>query len=149
MANRDYIQFQYQHEKKPVRLFARVNIGAAGAPTLQAWTPSSGGGGTYAAAVTGGYRGIKSITRNGTGDYTLTLQDAFQQMFDWDVAFIAATTLKAAAPLVSAFTTGTNVGTSTGGTFRFVCQSAQGTAADPASGEIMLIRLELGDSTSY
>jgi hypothetical protein len=148
MANRFLQQFRFGFEKMPVDVYAVINIGASGAPTLEAWTPSTGGGGSYAAAQSTGFRGVKSIVRNGTGDYTLTLQDSYQRLVGFDVTFQSATTAKAVAPIVSIQGTGTTLGTSTGGTIRFFTQSAANTAADPASGEVMLIHVALQNSTA-
>lgn len=148
MANRNLTQFAYGFEKMPVQLDAYITIGSTGAATLKYWVPAAGGGGAYASAPTGGYRGIASIARNTTGDYTITLQDTYQRLLGWDVKFQAATTGTAVAPIVSLCTTTTNVATSTGGTVRFKTQSATGTAADPASGEIMYVSLRLSNSSA-
>lgn len=49
-------------EKEVKDLYARVTIGASGAPTLaEGW-------------------GIASIVNNGTGDYTITLQDKYPSL---------------------------------------------------------------------
>jgi len=56
MANRDFKNFQAA-ERQVKRLYMKATIGATGAPTL----------------VTDDSLGIKSIARNGAGDYTVTL----------------------------------------------------------------------------
>ena len=55
MANRDFKNFQAA-ERQVKRLYMKATIGATGAPTL----------------VTDDSLGIKSIARNGAGDYTIT-----------------------------------------------------------------------------
>jgi hypothetical protein len=75
MANRNYTEYRRSHEKYPVDIFVNLLGTGAAAPTLQKWT-----GTALAAAPTGGYRGAKSITRSGTGDYILTLQDNFNRL---------------------------------------------------------------------
>ena len=56
MASRDFKNFQAA-ERAVKRLYMKATIGASGAPTL----------------VTDDSLGVKSIARNGTGDYTITL----------------------------------------------------------------------------
>lgn len=148
MANRWFNQFNYTVDKGVVNLFGVVNIGATGAPTLQQWKPSVGGGGTYAAAVTGGFRGVKSITRTTTGVYVVTFQDTFQRVMSYGIVFQAPTSTTPAAPIVTLQTTGTNVGSLTSPQVTFNCQSATGSLADPASGEIMLLNFVLQNSTA-
>jgi hypothetical protein len=84
MANRNYQQRFYSHEKYPVRIFCNLLGTGATAPTLQKWT-----GTALATAGTGGYRGVKSIARNGTGDYTITFQDNFQRLLDFNCKVVA------------------------------------------------------------
>ena len=55
MANRDFKDFQAA-EREVKRLYLKATIGASGAPTL----------------VAADSLGIKTIARNGTGDYTIT-----------------------------------------------------------------------------
>lgn len=61
MSNRRFNQFRLQLEKKVVDLYAKVTIGATGAPTL----------------VTAYSKGIASIARNSAGNYTVTLDDKY------------------------------------------------------------------------
>lgn len=56
MANRDFKNFQAA-EREVKRLYMKATIGGTGAPTL----------------VAADSLGIKTIVRNGTGDYTITL----------------------------------------------------------------------------
>lgn len=68
--NRLYNQFRLALEKKIVDLYARVTIGAAGAPTL----------------VASASKGIQSITRNSAGLYTIVLQDKYVGLLHFSVA---------------------------------------------------------------
>ena len=56
MANRDFKDLQAA-EREVKRLYLKATIGASGAPTL----------------VAADSLGVKTIVRNGTGDYTITL----------------------------------------------------------------------------
>lgn len=146
MANRDFIDKAYALVKGKVELFAVVNIGASGAPTLQQWAAGANGG-TYSAAGSGGWQGIKSITRNSTGNYTLVLQDPYLRLLPGSqIGFQPAAAGTAVAPIAQIQTTSTNVGSSTSPQVTFQCQSAAGSAADPASGEVMLVQLILQNS---
>lgn len=131
MANRMMRQFRYGFQAKPCDLFAKITIGASGAPTLVT------AGGVSA--------GIKSITRNGAGDYTLTFSDGYKTFLFMDAMFQSASGIPA-APSVGL--KGAPVpGTASGGTVRFVCSTAGGGAAtDPGSGETMYLHLVLNDS---
>lgn len=60
MGNRNYQQFQGTMERGVVKLFAKVTFGESGAPTLD-----------KAAS-----RGIRSVARTDTGDYTFTFGTA-------------------------------------------------------------------------
>lgn len=124
MANRQFTQFSYQMEKAVVNLFAQVAIGASGAPTMNAAKS----------------KGVKSIARNGAGDYTLTLQDSYYALLGFDLSFVVATV--PASPNVSIKTDSV---TSVPGSIRFIC-STGGVATDPASGEIMKICVRLSNS---
>ena len=62
MANRRLEQFHYSYEKAPVRVFAQVAIGAAGAPTL-----------------TRGL-GVSSVSRTSEGLYRVVLTDKFNRL---------------------------------------------------------------------
>lgn len=65
MANRRFrSQFRFGHEAMVVDLYAKIAIGAAGAPTLNA--PLS--------------KGIASVVRNSAGSYTITLQDRYTRL---------------------------------------------------------------------
>ena len=64
--NRWFNQFFFSLEKKKIVLFGKVAIGASGAPTLN-----------VAAS-----KGIASIAKNSTGNYTITLQDQYVDLFN-------------------------------------------------------------------
>jgi archaellum component FlaG (FlaF/FlaG flagellin family) len=76
MAGRHFNQFSYSLEKMPVSINAVVDGNGVTSAILQQISPS----GAYSAAGTGGFRGVKSVTRNGVGDWTIKLQDNYQRL---------------------------------------------------------------------
>lgn len=133
MANRWFNQFQNTLDKGIVELHGRVSIGASGAPTLQKMTAAE----TYATASSNGYAGIKSITRNSAGDYTIVTQDKYVRFISVIVIFITPTTGVPAAPSVAV-----KAMNATTPTINIVCSDLETPAAtDPASGETMLIKI--------
>lgn len=164
MANRTFNTQQMSLAKKVVHLFPVVSVGAAGAVTLKkrnfsavgaATTPSSSLG---TAPTTGvGYAcgdgaGVKSITRNSAGDWTLTLSDSYQYLLGAKIAQISNTSGTNAAGIngIAVNTTTTAVGTNTslgsGGVVRVVLFAGT-TATDPANGDTVTLHLILGDAT--
>jgi hypothetical protein len=141
MANRNFSTNGLSLEKKTVTLWLRVAIGATGAPTLQAWNAASK---SWVSAPTGGWAGVKSITRNSAGKYTIVLQDKYTKILAAWVGFICDAA--PAAGSTHAFSTGTDPTTAGGGTVIVQCRNNSGTATDPASGEVMTVEIELGDS---
>lgn len=65
MANRRFNQFRYSLENAMCDIYAKVAIGAAGAPTLDVAKS----------------KGVASIVRDSAGLYTVTLSDAYVDLF--------------------------------------------------------------------
>lgn len=107
-----------------------ITIGASGAPTISPQTS----------------KGIKSITRNSAGDYTVTFQDSYQRLLSFNAHTQNATGISGAGQ-VNVKTAGTNVTTQGAGTVEFVC-STGGTATDPASGDTLYVNFTLSNSTA-
>lgn len=118
MANRMWTQFRYSLEKAPVDVFITLTGAGASAPTLNSWT-----GTAVATAGSGGYKGVKSVTRNGVGDYTITFQDTYNRLLGFDfvpLSIDGATASAAANCWIKAVSP-----TATGGaTVRFVTYGA-------------------------
>lgn len=74
MANRYFKQHTYSFEQDLVTIYGRFVVGSTGAVT--------------SGTVKGG--GIASVVRNGTGDYTITLQDQFNKLMEAKVWFASA-----------------------------------------------------------
>jgi hypothetical protein len=133
MANRFFNQFSMSLEKNPVTLWAKVAIGATGAPTLDAVNS----------------KGVKSISRTSAGLYVLTLgtgsaTDIYNRIFFASHRFFLAAGAPA-APLmhVKAQAVATN-GTVT---VQFLAPDGT-TATDPASGEELWLEFKLKNSTA-
>lgn len=128
MANRWFQQFRFSLEKKVVDLYGQVAIGATGAPTLSVVNS----------------KGIKSIVRNGVGKYTITLQDTYQRLLDFNLTDLNAAGIPAAGAvgLVSAA-----VNTLAAPTVVFQLSNA-GSATEAASGDVLYFQVSLSDTTA-
>lgn len=109
-------------------MFAKVTIGAAGAPTLVTSNQS---------------KGFASISRSAAGKYDVTLQDAYYKFFGCHVTFETDGS-GPAAPDTSVYDQAV---TDNPGTFSILCQNG-GVDTDPASGEVMYIHLVVGNSSA-
>ncbi len=129
MANRNYrSQFNYSWSAQPVTLRMKVSIGAAGAPTIAAGTSM----------------GVTSITRNSAGDYSILLANPYASLMSAHVMFNSGASAPA-APLVNIESEA--VATLAAPILRLQCRDIAAAAADPASGEIMLIEMILNNSS--
>ena len=122
-------QFSYGFAGQAVKLRATVSIGASGAPTISS---TSG-------------MGIASMTRNGAGDYSILLTDAFQSLLDLSVVSNSGTSAPA-APNVNIRSNA--VSTAAAPTLRIQMRDLTGAAADPANGEVLTISIELNRSST-
>lgn len=102
-------------------LFAKITIGGTGAPTL-----------------TTGY-GITSISRTSAGLYVLTLDDTYASLKFFDVIHIHSS-VEDLKFQISAETVATNK------TITFFTL-AIGTATDPASGDVLLVKIDVKRSS--
>lgn len=144
MANRWSNQFVGAMEKGVTVLYAKVSFAASGVPTLVTTLTVSG-------QNVGNSKGIASIAQNGTGDYTLTLQDTYVKLLGLSAVF-DETSNSGTAPLCgSVWIKSDAVTTPAGaGTLRFVTGGyAAGAATNPASTEILKLTIHLCNSTAY
>ncbi len=123
--NRRTYQFHSAFEAQTVALYMNVVIGAMGDPTLTA----------------NQNKGITSITRTGTGAYTIVLQDQYTRILSADMTSIVATT--PAAPDLSIVEDDSADTTPS----IDIQLSLNGVAADAASGEVLLIHLQMKNSS--
>jgi hypothetical protein len=111
-----------------VDLFARATFGASGAVTVD--TVQS--------------KGIKSIVKNSTGDYTITLADGYQKLLAVKHAFDTSGASGAAPAAPSMWIKAQSINASNG-TIEVVFNAA-GTATNPASGEAVVIHIVVKNS---
>lgn len=122
MASRNFNRKQAL-EKEVKEIYAKITIGALGAPTL----------------VVAHSQGVASISRTSAGLYVLTLQDKYVRLVHGHVSIITPSAEDIKANIVS-----DTVSTTKTVTFRCV---AVGTATDPASGDTVSVALQLKNST--
>lgn len=125
MPNGRLFQFRYSYERDLSDIMLKVSIGASGAPTI----------------VNG--KGVTSIVRNSAGNYSITLKDMHNVLMSTQTSFNSGASAPA-APLV-------NVQSETVNSTKIVriqCRDIAAAAADPASGEIMMIHLTVRDAST-
>lgn len=140
MADRTFQQFQGSIEKGVVKLFGRVSVAGAGAVTFQEWDRTSK---AFATAPTNGSGGIASVTRTGTGAWTIVLQDAYQRL----LGLRANTTAGSGVATVGGCGVSSSSDVTTPATgILVVFFSTPGTPADPASGDKVDLEITLSNS---
>jgi hypothetical protein len=122
MANRTFNDSQAL-EKEVKKLFAKISIGASGAPTL----------------VTPGSLGIASIARVSTGYYRLTLQDAYPFFLGFDPIVMSTTAENLNFQLRTETVSTTKI-------IEFYTLAA-GAVADPANGDVLLLEISLKNTS--
>lgn len=120
MANRNFNRKQAL-EKECKDLYARVTIGASGAPTLV--TPV----------------GIASISRTSAGLYVLTLQDSYNNL-----KFFSGIHLNSSAEDLTFELSAEDVVSAKTITFR---TQTGAVATDPANGDVLLLKIELKNTS--
>jgi hypothetical protein len=133
MANRLLQQFHYSIVKMPVELYSSIAIGASGAPTIV----NSGSAPTS--------QGIASVVRNSAGKYTITLQDPYNSLLNVHAIFNSGASAPA-APIVNIVSQA--VSTAAAPTVVIQCRDLSGVAADPASGETLIVNICVKNSAA-
>jgi len=126
MANRYLYQFKGAFEAGVVDIYAKVAIGASGAPTL----------------VANQCKGIASIVHNSAGNYTINLMDPYVRTL-----LVSSTHLSAAAPAAPSMYLVVDNVTAANGQNIIVQFNASGTPTDPSSGDQILIKISLKNSS--
>ena len=142
MANRQFIQYSYQLEKGVVTLYARINIGATGAPTLVTTTTNSGNPSNGIATVTRSSAGKYVITFGNVGS-TQTNLDTYQRLL-WAQANVIASTI---STVVSTQISVESVTTASAPSITIQCLAAAGTAVDPNNTDVLLVKIALKNAT--
>lgn len=134
MANRNYRRNTMSLEPNPVALYANVSIGASGVATLNIPKCS----------------GIYAMTRTGAGAYTISLGlsstsvDTYQRVINMVIS-----SLKSTAPAsFSFYIVADNSANKVTPSVQIQCSDASGAAVDPSSGTVLLIKIELSNSTA-
>ena len=143
MANRQFTQFQYSLEKAVTSIFCTLTGTGASVPTLNGWSGSA-----LTTAGTGGYKGVKSLTRNGQGDITFTFTDNYVRLLDVSANALAidgSTTPLAVAYWLKAI----NATATTGATVRIIFYLATpGTAIDLGTNDRWFLQFTWSNSSS-
>ena len=159
MASRRTVQFRNSLEPGLTDIVAVIAYAASGNTyTLQQWQQGNFGSTTkYVNAPTGGYGGVKSVTRTSTGllsiqfgsGSTLMPTDAYRRVVD-----VYCTTQTATTGLPTVIACGITPGTnntgldSTGTTVAVGLASSTATAADPADGTVLVLHFVLQNSAA-
>lgn len=122
MANRNFNRKQ-SLEKEVKEIYAKVTIGATGAPTL----------------VAASSKGVASISRTSAGLYVLTLQDKYNALMHFDCCVVTPSAEDLNCNLKAESVASAK-------TVTFLCTAA-GVATDPASGDSFLIALQLKNTS--
>lgn len=141
MANRQFQQFSYRLEKGVVVLYARINIGATGAPTLVT-TSTSGNPSNGIASVSRSSAGKYVITFGATGS-TQTNLDTYQRLLFAQANVINSTISTVVSTQVSVEA----VSTASAPAITIQCLAAAGTEVDPNNGDVLLVKIELKNAT--
>jgi hypothetical protein len=143
MANRLMANRSYTHERDVKTVYAKVAIGAAGAPTLDAANS----------------KGVLSVTRNSAGDYTfvfgvqvngVNVLDTYFKLLNVSMSVQNAT----GVPVTSDFgIKAINISNSALASVELVTVAPTSSAvttpipADPANGDILYVEFEFSDSS--
>lgn len=162
MANRTFVPLNFTMLKGLVALYPVINVGAAGAVTLQKRTFSAAGAGAttpkyslVAAPTTGvGYAvgdgfGTATVARTGAGAWTITLSDSYLYLVSVVPVIANATgALTTADLIINSSTTNvtTNTSAGSGGVITTIMYNAAGSAADPNTGDQVTLQIILGNS---
>lgn len=122
MANRRFQRLQSLTREAKV-LHAKVDIGASGAPTLDA-----------NASV-----GVASVTRDSAGVYIVTLDDKYNSLLHFSVMQVAATAEDLTFQVESEDVDGAK-------TIQFQCKAAD-VETDPSDGSSLLMKIEVKNSS--
>jgi hypothetical protein len=125
MANDRLFQFQYAYQRDMVDIHLKVSIGASGAPTI----------------VQG--KGVSSISRTSAGLYVITLKSNFNLLMDMSCHSISGSSAPAAPNMniVSETVSSTKIIT-------MQLRDIAAAAADPASGEVLMISMKLRNAST-
>lgn len=131
MANRSFHQPMGNLEVGVCKLWAKVTVGATGAPTL----------------VAAASKGIASIVRNSAGNYTITLSDRYKAFLGGQVTLLDDTDSDPSSVGCLARFISETVDNATPTTLIQWFASDDGAATDPANGATFYVVLDLRNSS--
>jgi len=151
MANRQLNQFAYSFDKKPVTVTVVFDGGGAGANvSLLDYQKSvtKTGANTAVVAGTAGWKGVKSITRVGDGDYTIKFQDNYYRIIGIDGGVYSKD--NSTAPLANAYyVKKVDIDTAGGATVEIVTYLATiGTPVAPGTNDRWFFSFSFADSSA-
>jgi len=128
MANQYFNQFHFSPIPMYTSVFAKISFAANGAPTL---------------VTAGGLsKCVASVSRTSAGKFVVTLTDTYKYLLGVKGVFVASG--GAAAPDISVDAESV----ASAKTVTILTQ-AGGVNTDPASGEVLLLEIELKNSTAF
>lgn len=128
MANRYFNQFHFSTIPMYTSLFVKISFGASGDPTL---------------VTSGGFsKGIASVSRTSAGLFVVTMSDTYNYLVGLKGCFVASG--GPAAPDVSV-----NAESVASAKTVTINTMAGGVNTDPANGEVLLLEIELKNSTAF
>ncbi len=129
MANKMAFQFRYSYERDVTEIYMKVAIGGTGAPTI----------------ASGNAKGVASISRTSPGLYVITLSQTYNRLLDVSSQSISGSSAQAAPMMtIVSETVATAATKAITLQYRAIDNS---TATDPASGEVLLIRIAVRNSS--
>lgn len=138
MANRFFNQFRLSLEKQVSDIFARVTIGATGAPTI----------------VTAQTKGVVSVTRNSAGVYTFvfgtnaSMLDTYNKLLGVHVTYDATGDSGAASDAPLWNVTGNSIATVGTASVQITFRNTSGVATDPSNGEAFWFQFTFRNSNA-
>lgn len=135
--NRSTVRNVQAMEKAPVALYLKVSIGASGAPTLVSSPPTR-------------CLGVYSMVRTAAGAYTIkfglnaSTLDTYQRLL-----YASYVDLKSTAPAeASMYVVADNSALISNPNIQIQFLDVAGAAVDPSSGSVLLIKIELSNTTA-
>jgi hypothetical protein len=119
-------QFRYSNERDLQDIMLKVSIGASGAPTI----------------VLG--KGIVSMTRTGTGAYTLVLKDISNKLMHMSMVSLSGASAPT-APIMNIVSEAVN---SASPNIHIQLRDLTGAAADAANGEVLMISITVRNAST-
>ncbi len=164
MANRLLNRDRGSILKGLVDIYATVNVGAAGAVTLQQWNypslgqlstvgntysaaPTTGGGNSFPNVYVQGEAGVFSVTRTGAGLWTVVMQDTYLRLIELRAFSTLAGGLSAIVQAAQNSTISNLANQSPGSIVGVALLSATATALDPANGEQIVLKFTFQDAS--